>query len=47
MVMNKKESLCNDSDERRAEICEEERRDSETQENGRRVWKERGLGVCG
>lgn len=36
MVMNKKEILCNDSDEWRAEICGEERRDSETRENGRR-----------
>lgn len=48
MVMNKKEILCNDSDERRAEICGEERRDSETRENGRRGgWECVGRGGWG
>lgn len=48
MVMNKKEIPCNDSDERRAEICGEERRDSETRLNGRRGgWEVCGWGVGG
>lgn len=48
MVMNKKEILCNDSEARRAEICGEERRDSETRENGRRGgWECVGRGGGG